>query len=66
MSDGIRPILCQNCNTAGWIADGMGDWIRCFECNPAPQPKPAATVLTFSRGAKVRKPVVDSDLPPAA
>lgn len=67
MSDGIKLILCPNCEGRHWIADGMGDWIRCEECNPPPPPKHKAEVLTFSRGAKVRKQVtVDNDLPPAA
>ena len=65
MSDGMKLILCPNCNASGWIADGHGDWIRCWECNPVKTEK--ATVLTFARGARVRKPVpVDNDLPPAA
>ncbi len=49
-------------------------WIRCYECNPpaALRPKDGvtphkATVLTFARGARVRKPApVDNDLPPTA
>lgn len=65
MSDGMRLVPCQNCNAAGWIAHN-GDWVRCEECNPLPIPKATATVLTFSRGAKVKRPVVDNDLPPAA
>lgn len=66
MSDGIRLAPCLNCESRGWVADGMGDWIRCWECNPAPD-KPKATVLTFARGAKVRRKVeVNNDLPPAA
>jgi len=65
MSDGIRPILCQNCNASGWIADGHGDWVRCLECNPEPVREPA-TILTFSRGAKVRKPIPPTDRPPEA
>jgi len=67
MSDGIRLAPCPNCNASGWIADGNGDWIRCYECNPPAVLKPKATVLTFARGARVRKPApVDNDMPPAA
>lgn len=67
MSDGIRLAPCPNCNASGWIADGNGDWIRCYECNPPAALKPKAEVLTFARGARVRKPApVDNDLPPAA
>ncbi len=66
MKDGIRLAPCPNCNASGWIADGMGDWIRCCDCNPE-APKQSAEVLQFVRGARVRKPKdpVD-DLPPAA
>ena len=74
MSDGIRLAPCPNCNASGWIADGNGDWVRCYECNPPAALKPKegvighkATVLTFARGARVRKPApVDNDLPPTA
>ena len=43
--DGIRLAPCPNCFASGWIDDGMGDWIRCWECNPEPKaarvyPKP--------------------------
>jgi hypothetical protein len=58
--DGIRFARCLNCNSSGWVADGMGDWIRCHECNRPPPPKASATVLTFARGALVRRPAVDS------
>ena len=66
MKDGIRLAPCPNCNAAGWIADGLGDWIRCCECNPEPAKEPAK-ILKFARGARVKpkqKPV--DDLPPAA
>lgn len=67
MTDGIRLAPCLNCEAKGWIADGMGDWIRCWECNPEPPPKARGNVLTFARGARVRrKAEVDNDLPPAA
>jgi hypothetical protein len=49
----------------GWIEDGMGDWLRCWECNPAPIPKESAKIIQFARGAKVKQKPVD-DLPPAA
>lgn len=65
MTDGIRLAPCPSCHSAGWIADGMGDWIRCCECNPEPPPKEKAKVLKFARGAKVKQKPVD-DLPPAA
>lgn len=67
MKDGIRLTPCPNCYSGGWIADGMGDWIRCCECNPEPvkeAAKESAKILKFARGAKVKKPV--DDLPPAA
>ena len=67
MNEAIRFAHCPACNAAGWIADGLGDWIRCPECNAPPEPqKRNADVLTFARGARVRKPEVDNDLPPAA
>lgn len=66
MSDGIRLAPCVNCNASGWMADGMGDWIRCSECNPEPPPKHQAKVLTFARGARVRKPEPPNDWPPEA
>lgn len=64
MTDGIRLELCKTCMARGWIEDGMGDWIRCAECNPQPAKEPAK-VLQFARGAKVKQKPVD-DLPPAA
>lgn len=63
MSDGIRLAPCPSCNAAGWISDGMGDWIRCPDCNPPP---PKAEVLEFKRGARVRKPQDPVDDPPPA
>ena len=67
MTDGIRLAPCLNCENKAWIADGMGDWIRCWECNPEPPPKHKGNVLTFARGARVKRKVeVDNDLPPAA
>lgn len=63
MTDGIQLEPCRTCMAKGWIEDGMGDWLRCWECNPAPV-KPSAQVLNFRRGAKVKPPV--DDLPPAA
>jgi hypothetical protein len=67
MTDGMRLAPCLNCEAKGWIADGMGGWVRCLECNPEPAPKVRGNVLTFARGAKVKRGVVvDNDLPPAA
>jgi hypothetical protein len=65
VSDGIRLEPCQTCMAKGWIEDGMGDWLRCWECNPAPIPKESAKIIQFARGAKVKQKPVD-DLPPAA
>ena len=65
MTDGIRLEPCRVCMAKGWIEDGIGDWLRCWECNPSPAPKETATVIQFARGAKVKQKPVD-DLPPAA
>jgi hypothetical protein len=57
VTDAIQLEPCLNCHGKMWVEDGNGDWVRCLECNPEP---PKAQVLTFVRGARVRKPVVDN------
>ena len=51
MTDSVSP--CLNCGSSGWVADGLGGWVRCPECNPEPPPPPAK--VEFVRGAKVRR-----------
>jgi hypothetical protein len=51
MTDSVAT--CLNCVGSGWVADGLGGWVRCLECNPEPPPPPAK--VEFVRGAKVRR-----------
>lgn len=58
MSDSaLRYSPCPACGGAQWVWDASGEWIRCVDCNKPVPPKAKATVLTFARGARVRKPV---------